>query len=199
MLQISFKYITTKSEYKETKSKIRQNYSIDENIFVKKDKHEIPKKLNYTSTLERKPSYKSESSNLDATVVYDESCMSPDISNICSEIFTPKINKEQEKIYLNQTTVKNRNTLDDNYHNLSANNLVNLNIEKLFDNTSNNPTTNEYIFDIEKTNDFLRKLKKKKKEIKEKEAKLNKENEELIKIKESKFLFIIKNLDKERA
>ena len=175
-------------DVKENKTKTRINHSIDENNFKKIEKQVVPKKLNYTGTLDRKHSYKSESSNLDETVIYDESCMSPDISNICSEIFTPKLNRDQEKVYLNQTTVKIRNIMDDNYHNLSANNYVNLNIEKLFDNTSVNPNTNEYIFDIEKTNDFLRKLKKKKKEIKEKEAKLNKENEELIKIKESKHM-----------
>ena len=88
--------------------------------------------------------------------------------------------------------------MEDNYHNLSANNYINLNIEKLFDNTTVNPSTNEFFFDIEKTNDFLKKLKKKNKEIKNKEAKLIKENEELIKIKESKYTVLIKNLGKER-
>ena len=169
----------------DVKPKARVNYSIDESNFVKKDKPIIPRKLHNTSTFENKAMDKSQSSNLDETVVYEESCKSPDISNICGEFFSPKSQREPVKVYLNQTSIKSQNIIEESQHNLTTNNNINLNIEKLLDITSINNTTYENVFDIEKTNDFLRKIKKKKQEMIEKEKKLLKEQEDLRIIKES--------------
>jgi hypothetical protein len=193
MLQISFNLLINSSMKKskrndsETKPKSRVNYSIDESNFNKNERPSIPKKLNNTGTFEKK-SERTQTSNLDDTVVYDESCKSPDISNICNEFFSPKSHREPENAYINQTQIKPRTSVEESHHNLSANNYVNFNFEKLFDSDNQNPSTNDTRFDVEKANDFIRKLKKKKLEMREREKKLLKEQEDLRMIKESKNL-----------
>lgn len=200
MIQISFglnnKILRSKGSENEIKPKARVNYSIDESNLNKKDKSTITKKLNNTTSQDKKLD-KTESSNLDDTIVYDESSKSPDISNICNEFFSPKSHRDTENFYLNHTTVKSKIIVEDTHHNLSANNYNNFNFEKLFDATSLNPSSSECGLDIEKANDFLKKLKKKKVEMKEKEKKLLKEQEDLRVIKESK-IYLIKNYDREK-
>jgi len=193
MMQISFllntKIRRSKGSENEIKPKGRVNYSIDESNLIKKDKTIVSKKLNNTSNQDKK-SDKTESSNLDDTIVYDESIKSPDISNICNEFFSPKSHRDTENFYLNHTTVKSKIISEENFHNLSANNYNNFNIEKLFDGSAIIPSSSECGFDMEKANDFLKKLKKKKLEMKEKEKKLLKEHEDLRVIKESKKILL---------
>lgn len=191
MLQISIGILTNsqmknlKQIESEVKPKLRVNHSIDETNFSKKIKPNIPKKLNNTSNLEKMELDDSQSSNLDKTVVFEESCKSPDISNICSEFFSPKTKTDQDKVYLNQTSVKDIKKIDKYQHNLSTNNCGNLDIQKLSDSNNLFTISNENELDIEKTSDFLQKLKKKKLEMKEKEKKLLKEQENFVVIKES--------------
>jgi hypothetical protein len=194
MLQLYFNLIINSSikkkrEDSESKPRTRVNYSIDENNMSKKNRPSIPKKLNNTSTFEKK-SEKTQASNLDDTLVYDESVKSPDISNICNEFFSPKSQRDPDKQYLNQTQIKQKNSLNEdrvNHHNLTANNYVNPKIERIFD-TTTLTSGNDLGNNLEKANDFLRKLKKKKQEIKEREKKLLKEQEDLRVIKESKII-----------
>ena len=198
MLQISFQYFQVRhSSMKqpkvegESKPKARVNYSIDESNFApKKDRPSIPKKLNNTGIYEKR-SEKNATSNLDETLVYDESCKSPDISNICSEFFSPKTSqRDPDKVYLNQTQIKSQKMIEEekeSHHNLTANNYGNLNMEKILDtNEINQGIGSDFLFDVGKANDFLKKLKKKKQEMREKEKKLLKEQEDLRVIKESK-------------
>jgi len=167
------------------KSNARVNYSIDESNFVHKNQPVVQKKLNNTVTFENNVLDKSQSSNLDETIVYDESSKSPDISNICGEFFSPKSKRKPMKVFLNQTSIKSEKTTEESPHNLTANNYVNINIDKLIDMTNNSSTSN-YVFDTNKIKEFLKKLKNKELEMKERENKLLKEQEALSNIKGSK-------------